>query len=185
VAGAIAVSAPSQAARSAAQIAVTGPLVPLRESVAPSPPAGAVRLGPLAPATRISVDVSLKLPDQARLNAFLAGLADKKSPFYGHFLRPGQFGPMFGPMFGPSLARVAVVEKALRLAGLASYRLPDGRVAYANSAAPRLPASAAALVNGVVGLENLYLRQSHIVRPNGPVVPRTRMRAAASTARAT
>ena len=122
-----------------------------------------MRLGTVSGTTTISLDVTLKVRDQPALNAFLAGLSDKNSPLFHHFLSPGQFGPMFGP----TLAEVTAVENALRGAGLSpgavsanrlsisvtasagaidhalgteliSYRMPGGRVAYANSAAPRL-----------------------------------------------
>ena len=179
--GAIAMSVPSQAAPSGA----SGAPVALSGSTAPKPPAGAVRLGPVSATSTIHVDVTLNVRDPAALTAFLAGLSDQKSPLFHHFLRPGQFGPEFGP----TLAQVAAVENALRSAGLSpgavtanrltipvtasaaaidrafgiqlvSYRMPGGRVAFANSAAPRLPASVASLVDGVVGLNNLYQQQS-------------------------
>ncbi|HEX3489378.1 MAG TPA: S53 family peptidase [Streptosporangiaceae bacterium] len=184
VAGALfAAAAPSQAAQPA-QAAAPGPPVALTASLAPPLPAGAVRLGTLAPGTRLRLEVALSLPDQARLTAFLSGLEDPGSPFYQRFLRPGQFGPRFGP----SLARVAAVQNALRQAGLSpgrvsadrlsipvtataaaverafritlgSYRLPGGRAAYANTTAPRLPAAVAGLVQGVLGLNDLYPEQ--------------------------
>jgi subtilase family serine protease len=183
VAGALIAAVPSQAA-------APGPPVALTASLAPPLPAGAVRLGTLAPGTRLRLDVALSLPDPARLTAFLSGLENPGSPFYQHFLRPGQFGPRFGP----SLARVAAVRNALRQAGLSpgrvsanrlsipvtataaaverafritldSYRMPGGRAAYANTAAPRLPAAVAGLVQGVLGLDDLYPQQHPGSRP--------------------
>ena len=88
LAGAMVVSTPSQASTS-----VTSP-VALPASAAPKPPAGAVRLGEVSPGTAISLDVTLKVPDSSGLTAFLAGLSDRSSPLFHHFLRPGQFGPM-------------------------------------------------------------------------------------------
>jgi subtilase family serine protease len=140
----------------------------------------------------------LRVSDQAALTAFLAGLSEPGSPLFHQFLRPGQFGPRFGP----TLAQVAAVEGALRSAGLSPgpvsanrlaipvtataaavdralgaglvrYRLPGGRVAYANSAAPRLPASVAPLVSGVVGLSSLYPQQSLVSWPAGPARRKT------------
>ena len=172
--GVLAGAAPSEAARPASP-------VPLAGSVAPPLPAGAIRLGALSPGTKISIEVTLNIPDQAALTAFLNGLADPQSPFYQHFLLPGQFGPRFGP----SLTQVAAVEDALRSAGLSpgqvspnrlsipvtapasviehafgltldSYRLPNGRAAYANTTAPKVPAAVAPLVQGVLGLNDLY-----------------------------
>jgi subtilase family serine protease len=191
LAGALTGAMPSQASvpapSASSPMAVTG-------SAAPRPPAGAVRLGAVSPASTISLDVTLKVPDQAGLTAFLAGLSDRKSPLFHHFLRPGQFGPMFGP----SLAQVNAVEEALLNAGLSpgpvsanrlaipvtataeaiehafgielvSYRLPGGRLAYANSAAPKLPAAVAPMVAGVLGLNDLYQQQSMASWPNAPV----------------
>ncbi len=194
--GAIAVSAPSRAAPSATLSASAGAPVALAGSAAPRLPAGAVRLGPVSAASMINVDVTLNVRDQAALTAFLAGLADRSSPLFHRFLRPGQFGPEFGPR----LAQVAAVENALRSAGLSpgavssnrliipvtasaaaidrafgiqlvGYRMPGGRLAYANSAAPRLPAGIAPLVAGVVGLDNLYQQQTNLSWPSAPSAP--------------
>ncbi len=175
--GGLAAAAPSQAAPTAA---AQSP-VALTASMAPAAPTGAVGLGALSPATKISIEVTLNIPDQAALTAFLNGLSDPGSPDYQHFLAPGRFGPMFGP----SLAQVAAVDNALRSAGLSpgqvsgnrlaipvtatagsierafgitleNYRLPSGSDAYANTAAPKVPAAVAPLVQGVLGLDNLY-----------------------------
>ena len=172
--GALAAAAPSQAGPAAG-------LVPLAASAAPQVPTGATRLGALAAGTTMHVDVTLNVPDQAALTAFLNGVTDPASPYYNKFLGAGQFGPRFGP----SLAQVAAVEDALKAAGLSPspvtsdrldipvtgtasaiergfgvtldrYRMPGGRVAYANSAAPKLSATIAPLVQGVVGLDDLY-----------------------------
>lgn len=173
VLGVLTSAAPSRAGLS--------PLVALAASRAPGLPAGTVRLGALPPAAKISFEVTLNVPDQAALTAFLAGLNDPASPFFQRFLRPGQFGPMFGA----SLAQVTAVRDALRSAGLSpgqvsadrlsipvtatasaidrafritldGYRLPGGREAFANTAAPAIPAAVAPLVQGVVGLDDLY-----------------------------
>lgn len=189
--GAIAVSAPSQAAPAGPRTAAAAAPVALAGSAAPKPPSGAVRLGPVSAGSTIHVDVALKVRDQAALTAFLTGLANRNSPFFHHFLRPGQFGPMFGP----ALAQVAAVENALRSAGLSpgqvsanrlvipvtataaaidrafgtqlvGYRMPGGRVGYANSAAPRLPADVAPLVTGVLGLDTLSQWHSDVRRPS-------------------
>jgi subtilase family serine protease len=162
----------------------------------------------LSPSTKLSIEVTLSVPDQARLTAFLNGLTDPQSPFYQRFLQPGQFGPRFGP----SLAQVTAVENALRSAGLSPgdvsanrlaipvtataaaiehafgitldrYRLAGGRVAYANSAAPKISAAVAPLVQGVVGLDDLYPEQ-HLdsdlsgAAPTTPVVSGGRTSAA-------
>jgi subtilase family serine protease len=210
LAGGMVVSTPSQAAGFAAAAGAGSP-VALQASAAPKLPTGAVRVGEMSPSSMISLVVTLKVPDQSALNAFIAGLSERSSPLFHHFLQPGQFGPMFGP----SLTQVDAVENALRAAGLSpgqvssdrlsipvtasasaidhafgiqlvSYRLSDGRVAYANSAAPRLPADVEPLVDGVLGLDNLYPQQSQASWPSAPVAAehpaRAAIRAAADTA---
>jgi subtilase family serine protease len=191
VAGLMTVTTPSSAAARANP-------VPLRASVAPALPSGAVRLGALAPGRTLTIEVALNVAHQAALTAFLNGLNDPRSPFYQRFLRPGQFGPRFGP----SLAQVAAVSDALRAAGLApgpvsanrlsipvtasvaaiehafgisleQYRMPGGRVAYANSAAPKLPATVAPLVQGVLGLDDLYPEQHQSTGPLPAAAPAT------------
>jgi subtilase family serine protease len=182
--GALAAGTPS----AAGPVPNTAP-VRIAGEAPPKVPHGAVRIGPVAPSTKIHVDVTLKLRDPAVLHAFLAALSDRRSPLFHHFLRPGQFGPMFGP----ALSSVAAVQAALRQAGLSPgrvtsnrliipvtapaaalerafgtplvrYRLPAGRVAYANTAAPKIAANVAPYVSGVVGLDNLVREQSQLVR---------------------
>ena len=169
--------------------ASTTPTIPaarvaLAASAAPALPSGAVRLGALAADTPLTLEVTLNIPDQAALTEFLAGITDPGSPDYGDFLAAGQFGARFGP----TLAQVAAVDAALRAAGvtpgpaaadrlsipvtapagsierafgitLDSYRMPGGRTAFANTAAPEVPAGIAPLVQGVIGLDDLYLAQ--------------------------
>jgi subtilase family serine protease len=169
------------------------PPVALTASMAPAVPGGAVRLGALSPAAQMSIEVTLNIPDQAALTAFLNGLSDPGSPDFQHFLAPGQFGPTFGP----SLAQVTAVDNALRAAGLSpgqvsanrlaipvtataaqierafgttldSYRLSSGQDAYANTTAPKISATVAPFVQGVLGLDDLYPLQ-HL--STGPVTP--------------
>jgi subtilase family serine protease len=183
LAGIAALAAPSVAQQPAR---VTG-TVRIAASAAAPVPAGARRLGDLAPASRLKIDVTLNVPRPAALSAFITDVNDRQSPLFGHFLRAGQFGPMFGP----TLAHVAAVRAALREAGLVpgptaadrlsipvtasataiehafgislvNYRLPGGRVAYANAQAPRVPAAVAPYVSGVIGLSTFYLDQDNI-----------------------
>ena len=194
--GVFAAAAPSGAAAGTpptptptAQSAVTQ-AIPLAGNDAPKLPARASRLGAVAPDSAVHLDVTLKVPDQSALDAFLAGLSDRTSPFFHDFLKPGQFGQLFGP----SLSQLATVEQALRAAGLTPgpaasdrlsipvtasaraverafhvdlvrYRLADGRVAFANTAAPKLAAAATPLVSGVLGLNDLGQSQPMISRP--------------------
>jgi hypothetical protein len=159
---------------------VRGPLVAMAASAAPALPTGTRSLGTLPADTRLSLNVTLKVRNQAALTALLNGLADPGSPYFHHFLAPGQFGPLFGP----TLAQVAAVRAALADAGLSpgpvtadrltipvtataaqaerafgigfdSYRLPGGQLAYANISAPKLPASVVPLITGVLGLDDM------------------------------
>jgi len=195
--GALVASTPSQAALLAASSdGAHSPAVALPGSAAPRLPVAAVRLGAVPADTSISLEITLKVRDQSALNAFLADLSERKSPLFHHFLSAGQFGPMFGA----TLTEVTAVENALRSAGLSpgrvsanrlsipvtasaaaidralgtdliQYRMPGGRVAYASSVAPRLPAAIAPLVAGVIGLDNLYPQQSLVSWPAGPAAP--------------
>jgi subtilase family serine protease len=183
-------------------VAGAGPLVAMTASAAPALPLGASRLGALPAGTTLQLDVTLKVRDQAALTALLNGLANRNSPYFHRFLAPGQFGPLFGP----TLSQLAAVRAALVAAGLTpgpvtpdrlaigvtataakaerafgvslvDYRLADGRVAYANTSAPRLPASVAPLVTGVLGLDDLYpdadgVSQLPATAPAGPAVRR-------------
>ncbi|HET7013331.1 MAG TPA: IPT/TIG domain-containing protein [Streptosporangiaceae bacterium] len=178
--------------------------VALPASAAPRLPAGATRIAAVPAAQKIRLEVSLKVRDQAGLNALLAGVTNRHSPYYHHFLSKGQFGPRFGP----TLAQVASVDAALKAAGLTpgpvtadrlmipvtataaqverafgislvNYRMPGGRIAFANTSAPKIDASVAPLLNGVEGLDDLYqltpatlhrpspLDPAHLVRPPG------------------
>jgi subtilase family serine protease len=170
--------------------------VPIMASAAVAAPPGSIRLGDLAPAVRLRLAVTLRLPHPAALAAFVAAVTNPRSPSRGQFLRRGQFGPRFGP----TLARVDAVRAALAAAGLSpgptapdrlsipvtasasaishafgislvTYRLPAGRIAYANSRPPRLPAAIAPYVSGILGLSDVYLdhddlgRQLRLGRP--------------------
>jgi subtilase family serine protease len=152
-----------------------------RVSVAPRLPAHVTGLGALPGPTALHLNVTLKIRGQAALTAFIAALSDRRSPQFRHFLTPAEFGARFGA----TPAQVAAVDAALRAQGLTPgpvradrlsipvtttaaaasrafgvsltrYRLAGGRLAYANAQAPRFAASAAATVQGVLGLSTVY-----------------------------
>ena len=125
--------------------------------------------------------MTLPLRNQDALHALLHGLSDPRSPLYGKYLSADEFTRRFGPTQAdydavvsfaraqglavqPHAGRTLVgisgtsgdVEKAFDVR-LNQYRMPEGRVAYANDAAPRLPASIAARLSGIVGLDNMLL----------------------------
>jgi subtilase family serine protease len=173
--------------------AATGAPVALTASAAAPLPNGSVRLGALPAARKLTVDVTLKLGHEAGLDALVNGLANPKSPYFDDFVGKDQFGPEFGL----SLTAIAQVSSTLSTLGLdpgpvdpdrlyipvtgtaaafdrafgitlVNYRLSDGRVAYANSAAPKVPDSIAPYLDGVLGLDNVYLPQPADHRLTGP-----------------
>ncbi|HTR91966.1 MAG TPA: S53 family peptidase [Trebonia sp.] len=194
LAGALAaVIIPSADAAAGAPVALAGSAAAL--------PAGAVRLGALPASRTLTVDVTLKLGNEAGLDALLAGLADPKSPYFRHFVGKDEFGPEFGlslagidavrsglsslglnpgptdpdRLFIPVTGTAAAIGRAFGTT-LVNYRLPGGRVAYENTTAPRVPASIAPYIQGIIGLDNIYRAQraSHrqpVSSTQGPAVP--------------
>jgi len=177
LAGALVAAIPSASATTAAPVALTA-------SAASPLPAGTVRVGAVPATTQIHVDVTLNLGNQAGLSAQLNGLSNPNSPYFRDFTPQGEFGPLFGlslPQIAqvraeltalglnpgpvdsgrtliPVTATAAALERAFRTT-LVDYRLPGGRVAYANLSAPVVPAAIAPYVQGVVGLDDVYLAQ--------------------------
>ncbi|WP_211762754.1 S53 family peptidase [Kutzneria sp. CA-103260] len=183
----------------AAQTTQAG-LVPQAVGKAPVIPQGAVAAAAPASDAKLSLSVALAPRDQAGLDAFVQQVSDPKSPQYKHYLGKGQFGGVFGA----TKQTIDSVTKALRDAGLtpgaatpdglsipvtatvaqaksalgvdiAGYKMPDGRVTYANTSAPKLPASVVPSVTGVLGLNNL-------VKPTPNYTAPTKQFAATSSA---
>jgi hypothetical protein len=69
----------------------------------------------------------------------------------------------------PVTATAAQLERAFGVS-LIDYRLPGGRVAYANATAPKIAASVAPVVQGVLGLNDLHQAQPESLEraPAGP-----------------
>src|SRR5207302_661427 len=125
---------------------------------------------------------SLALRNQSVLDRFIASVSDPRSPSYGRYLQPGQFAALFGP----STAQVQQVVGYLRGQGLmvtsvsANHTLvqasgsaravqaafgvflwnwhdpTEGRDFFGNDTQPVLPASVAATIVAVAGLNNHY-----------------------------
>ncbi len=159
---------------------------------APHLPGHTVALGRLAPAVAgaMQLDVVLAPNGGSELSALATAVSTPGSPSFRRFLTPAQFASRFGA----SDATLAAVRQSLRRRGLRvtgvsssrlivhvtgalprverafgvsllSYRLPDGRVVYANTTAPRLPRDVAAHVSEIVGLDSLAAAaRAHIVR---------------------
>ncbi|MBV9852014.1 MAG: S8/S53 family peptidase [Armatimonadetes bacterium] len=166
------------------------PMVAVASAV---PPASLLRqarlLGRQAQNTPVDVILTLPLRNQEALSDLLHRLYDPEDPLYGKYLSSDEFTQRFGPTqadydavaafarahglsvrlhSGRTMVAVSgasgTVERAFGVR-LNQYWLPEGRVAYANDAAPSLPASVAARVGGVVGLDNLIVphRYMHLI----------------------
>jgi subtilase family serine protease len=161
------------------------PLPPKRVGLAPSSSSARdVRLGGLPGKTVLHVDVELSPRDPAGLASFATAVSTPGNALYRHYLPRGQFASRFGP----TADAVTTVTNELRAAGLTvgaissnhqtihvtasaarlakafstsfeTYRLPTGRIAFANTAAPLFSGSAAPYVQGVIGLDNLSVPQ--------------------------
>jgi subtilase family serine protease len=153
---------------------------PERFGAAPQIPSGTTAAGALPGSTRLRFDVVLRPRNPGRLHALAVAVATPGSAQYRHFLSTAQFAAEFGP----SPAAIGQAEAALRSAGLTPgpvsandlvipvtttmgqasaslatsferYRLPTGKIGYANTSAPRLPAAVAQVTQAVIGLSNL------------------------------
>jgi subtilase family serine protease len=201
ITGALLAASPAGAALPDVASSGGGPVALTADRPAPLPP-GTVERGALAGTTQLHLMVTLRVPDQASLTAFLAALSDRRSPDFHDFLRPGQFAARFGapsseiravtaalrgqgldpgPVSANGLAipvtgTATAVDRALG-AGLTSYELPGGRSAFANTRAPTIAAAAAPYVQGVLGLSNVYHPQSLVVRPVRPAAVRSHLQA--------
>jgi subtilase family serine protease len=147
---------------------------------APAIPSKAALIGSTPGSQALHFDIVLNSRNPAGLQAFAMAVSTPGSPERGHFLTVRQFAARFGQP--PATIRAAIA--ALRGTGLApgraaanglvipvyttfkkaalalhtrfvNYRLSSGRVAFANTSAPRLPSSLARLTTGVIGLDDL------------------------------
>jgi subtilase family serine protease len=138
----------------------------------------------------IQLDFALAPRDPGALQSTLSSLYNPASPLYHHFLSPGAFGATFGA----SPATIATVTTQLEAIGLHpgpvnadgliipvsttvgaagralgvsihDYRLADGRVAYANLNAPRVPSSIAPAITAIVGLSDIARPKTQLLAP--------------------
>jgi len=171
---------------------------------APRLPTGARAQGVLPPSSVITAMVALTPRDPAALAAYASGVSTPGSPQYHHYLSVAQFARRFGPTAVQVAAvRAALEARGLRPGALAAnrlafnvtaaartvsralatsferYRVAGGRTAFANTAAPVLPASISGLVRGIVGLDSLQvphpagLAKSRASRPRPSVAARS------------
>src|SRR5437763_3959896 len=133
----------------------------------------------------MSVAVSLQLRNQAALQDFIQKVSDRRSPIYGHYLKPAQFTAAYGPTAGqaqqvvdylrghgltvalPTGSRTVVdasgpvraIESAFGIAIDDWHDRDENRDFYGNDAQPSLPSSIAPAIVGVLGLNNQYRLQ--------------------------
>jgi kumamolisin len=147
--------------------------------------AQAVRVRRASPNRTLEVTISLALRNQAALDRFIARVSDPRSRGYGGYLRPAQFAALYGP----TPAQVQQVVEYLRSQGLTTTSvsanrtlvtasgaaravetafgvniwdwrdLAENRDFFGNDTQPVLPASLAASIVGIAGLNNHY--QAH------------------------
>ncbi|MGO8950637.1 MAG: protease pro-enzyme activation domain-containing protein [Ktedonobacterales bacterium] len=138
-----------------------------------------VRVAPLPPTFPMEISLVLRGQHPTALSATLSALEDPRSPLYHHFLTPSEFTRLFGP----SAAGVERVAGVLQASGLQvdstrtsnsllvahgpaaavealfgveidKYRTPSGEQYYTASGTPHVPATLAAYVSGVMGLDS-------------------------------
>jgi Pro-kumamolisin, activation domain/ell wall binding domain 2 (CWB2) len=166
-----------QAADAAAPAAASGVV---SVGSAPRVPGNAVRAAAPSGSAKVTVDVALKPRNEAELQSLATAVSTPGSADYRHYLTKSQVAANFAP----SQTTIDAVDAALRSVGLtpgaaiengalipvsatfkqltaafgtgfAGYRLADGRSAFVNTAAPKIPAAVAGDLSGVVGLDDL------------------------------
>lgn len=159
----------------------------------PRLPPGSAPRGALAPTTRLHLEVLLSPRDPAAMAALVNQISTPGSPSFRHYLGPGEFAARFGA----TPATVAAVDAALRDSGLVPgpvsadrlsipvmasavtaqrafavslqrFRGSDGRTVYANTSAPRVHASVAGSVSGVLGLNDVAVRRPALATSGPP-----------------
>ena len=157
------------------------------------PPSARLRsahlLGRLEAQTALRVGLTLPLRNQDKLAELLRRQYTPGDPLYHQFLTPPDFTAQYGPTQadydavaayaraqGLTIADTSPGRTLLTVAGttdkieaafgvqMSRYRLPDGRVAFSNTAAPVLPRSVAVRLAGIAGLNNIARMQPHLRR---------------------
>src|SRR6266568_2893354 len=157
--------------------------VPLKGNLPPAV-ARAHQLGALDRREEIKFTITLPLRHRAQLEALLQGLYTLGHPLYHRYLNTGEFTERFGPTQADYDAVVTFVQQhglrirnthagrtLLDLVGSAElvekafgvhllrFQTADGQVFRAPDAEPSLPASIAARVAGVIGLDDAVHRR--------------------------
>ena len=175
---ALAVPAATASSAPAGRVALAGIISPTLEH--------ATRTGAVASGQKLGLEVSLKVRNQANLDAFVRAVSDPKSPLYQHYLTVAQYAAEYGA----SDAQVAQVTSYLKSEGLSVGQVTanhltvsvsgsaadvekafdvslgtytaSGHSFYANASAATLPASIASVVSGVAGLNDQALHTSYL-----------------------
>ncbi|MHB8263478.1 MAG: protease pro-enzyme activation domain-containing protein [Acidimicrobiales bacterium] len=146
----------------------------------PAVPHGATAIGPVPTSEKIRIDIALKPRNPGALANFVTSVSTPSSSMYRHYLVPGQFGRVFGATpasvrtvrYGLAKiglpagtassnglvvsfqATVARVQAALHTK-LQRYRMPSGRIAFANVSPPLLADTITPYIEGIIGLDTL------------------------------
>ena len=157
-------------------------------------PAGAKAAAAPAASTEVDGEVLLNARNQAALTSYAEAVSNPKSAYYKAYLSPDQIQADFAP----TSSEVDAVDAALRAAGLtpgaalgdnlaipftaslgqlhqafdvdfAGYRLADGRNAFGATSAPKISATIAPYVGGVLGLDNFVLPHTNTKSVGHPV----------------
>ncbi len=161
----------------------------IRIGATPRVPGDGRALGALPDSAQLDVTLALQPRDPAALEQYATAVSTPGSSAYHRYLSVAAFRSRYAP----SDAQIASVRSALSAEGLAPsaasangleitvagsaaqfsqafsvsfdrVRLADGRVAYANTAAPALPSAVAPLVQDVIGLDSLQQVHSDALR---------------------
>ena len=203
----------TSATADAAGLASPASAAPTQHRIGSTPriPTGAVHSATPSGSTSVHLSVDLNPRDPAALKAYATAVSTKGTSEYHHYLAKGQFGSLFGP----TQATIDQVTAALEAAGLhpgkassdglaipvtttlsaagkalgtsfTGYTLQNGVQAYANTAAPELPAAVAADVSGISGLDSLTQLSTDLVsrNPNSTAAPSASGSGAATSAAA-
>jgi len=186
--GLTALGAPGRA--TAAPVAADAASVPAFRALTghiPSAVRQARAVSALDPSWTLPLALTLPLRHQAELADLLRGQADPADARYGQFLTPQQFADRFSPTqadydraaaYARSVGLTVVAthpnrtvldvsapagqaERAFGLHLLVYQSGVDGRYFFAPDAEPRVPAALAAIVSGVVGLDNAAQWRPH------------------------
>jgi Pro-kumamolisin, activation domain/Subtilase family len=147
-------------------------------------------VGDAAPAMRLSLSINVSLRNTADLARYLQEEYTPGSLFYHRYLAPASFDALYGPTAqdvrqvagylrsqGFTVTHAAAGQQVIDFSGtvaqaerafavqIHTYHTANGRVFYANSAAPRVPLALRPLIVAINGLDNAVARTHPPLRP--------------------